>query len=201
MSIEVVEPMTQTNTDQLSSDQQLIFRIKNGDSTAFKQLFFSYCKPLIRFAYRFTRNVDLAEDLVQDVFLKIWSNRKGLNPQLNIKSYLYVAVKNQALKQLRHQQLWNKVEEKLKYYIPKTPTPEETFDTQEIESTVMEAIEALPERCRLIFTMNRFDRLTYSEIADILDLSVKTIETQMGRALRHLRKKLNHLFQFVLICS
>ena len=78
-------------------------------------------------------------------------------------------------------------------------TPEEIFDTQEIESTVTQAIDELPERCRLIFSMNRFDRLTYSEIAEILDLSVKTIETQMGRALKHFRKRLNHILQLMVL--
>jgi len=191
--------MTETISEQLSSDHQLIFRIKNGDATAFKVLFFTYCKPLIHFAHRFTHDVHLAEDLVQEVFLKIWSNRKGLNPQLNIKSYLYTAVKNQALKQIRHQQLKHKVEEKLQHATLQTPTPEEIFNSNEIESTVMEAIEELPERCRLIFSMNRFDRLTYSEIAEILELSIKTIETQMGRALRHLRKRLSHLLQITVL--
>ncbi len=189
--------MTQINPEQRSSENEFILRIKSGDSTAFEEFFFTHCQPLIRFAHRFINDVTLAEDIIQDVFLKIWSNRQQLNPRLNIKSYLYVAVKNKALKQLRHQQIRRKVDEKLQFSLPRIPTPEEIFDTGEIESTVLQAMEELPDKCRLIFSMNRFDRLTYSEIAEILDLSVKTIETQMGRALFYLRKRLNHVLQLM----
>jgi RNA polymerase sigma-70 factor (ECF subfamily) len=191
--------MIETNPEQRSTEIELTTRIKNGDPAAFKELFFSYCQPLIRFAHRFLNDVPQSEDIVQDVFLKIWANRQHLNPQLNIKSYLYVAVKNHALKQLRHQKVRYKLEEKFQFFPSRTPTPEEIFNTHEIESTVTQAIEELPERCRLIFSMNRFDRLTYSEIAEILDLSVKTIETQMGRALKHLRKRLNHILQLMVL--
>ena len=191
--------MMEKNPELRSKEFELILKIKNSDSTAFKELFFTYCQPLIRFAHRFVTNVSLAEDIVQDVFLKIWSNRQQLNPHLNIKSYLYVAARNNALKELRHLQVQRKSEEKIQFSQPKTFTPEEIFNGKEIETIVLQAVEELPDKCRLIFSMNRFDRLTYSEIAEILDLSIKTIETQMGRALRHLRKRLNHLLQITVL--
>ena len=74
------------NPEKHSSDNQLVFRIKNSDSAAFKELFYAYCQSLIRFACRFTHEVDSAEDLVQEVFFKVWSNRQQLDPKLNIKS-------------------------------------------------------------------------------------------------------------------
>lgn len=191
--------MTQMNPEQHSSDYQLIFRIKNGDSVAFRELFYTYCQALIRFACRFTHDVDSAEDLVQEVFFKVWSNHQQLDPQLSIKSYLYAAVRNQALKQIRHQQVIEKAHTELRYSIYHQPTPEDFLHTNQIESAVMQTIEELPEKCRLIFTMNRFDNLTYAEIAHILELSVKTIETQMGRALKKLRNQLNHLLQLMVL--
>jgi len=193
--------MTQLNSEQLPSDVQLVFRIKNGDAVAFKELFFKYCQPLIRFAYRFTREVAAAEDMVQEVFLKTWQNRRELNPQLHIKSYLYRAVRNQALNLIRHEQIVHKAQQELRD-ISQTPfTPEDIMNATEIESAAWEAIEELPEKCRLIFSLNRFDNLTYAEIAELLELSVKTIETQMGRALQHLRKKLSHLLQLLVLYS
>ena len=187
----VINHLKKSTPEQSSLDKQRVERIKVGDSTAFKELFCAYCQPLIRFALRFVNDVTTAEDVVQDIFLKIWLNRQQLNPTLNIKSYLYVAVKNQALKQRRQQGVrsqGNMIMHLSHQYIP---TPEETLNTKEIETTVFQAIKELPDKCRLIFSMNRFDGLTYAEIAEILDLSIKTIETQMGRALKHLRDKLD----------
>lgn len=173
-----------------SLDTQRVKRIKVGDSIAFKELFFAYCQPLVRFALRFVKDVTAAEDVVQDVFLKIWLNRQQLNPNFNIKSYLFVAVKNQALKLQRQQSIRHQGSRIMRLSHQNIPTPEETLNTKEIETTVFQALKELPDRCRLIFSMNRFDGLTYAEIAEILDLSIKTIETQMGRALKHLRDKL-----------
>jgi RNA polymerase sigma-70 factor (ECF subfamily) len=190
--------MIKRNSEQRSSEDELILSIKSGDSAAFQELFFTYCQPLIRFAHRFVNDVALAEDIVQDVFLKIWSNRQQLEPALNIKSYLYVAVKNQAFKQLRHKKIRQALGEKPPFSPLHTPTPEEIFNSKEVESTVLKAIEELPDKCRLIFSMNRFDSLTYSEIAEIMNLSVKTIETQMGRALVHLRQRLQQFIHLMI---
>jgi RNA polymerase sigma-70 factor (ECF subfamily) len=189
--------MLHLHRQKSSPENELISRLKNGDSGAFEELFFTYCQPLIQFAHRFVGDVATAEDIVQEVFLKIWSNRQQLNPTLNIKNYLYVSIKNQALKQLRHQKVGRKAFDKLQFYQSRIPTPEELFDSAEIESTVWNTLNELPDKCRLIFSMNRFDKLTYSEIADILNLSVKTIESHMGHALACLRKKLNHLLQLL----
>jgi len=89
--------MVHLHQEESSPKNELVSRIKNGDSCAFEELFFTYCQPLIQFACRFVGDINLAEDLVQEVFLKIWSNRQQLNPSLNIKNYLYVAIKNLAL--------------------------------------------------------------------------------------------------------
>ena len=190
--------MIKINPEQCSSEYELISSIKSGDSAAFRELFLTYCQPLIRFANRFINDVTLAEDIVQEVYLKIWLNRQNLNPKLNIKSYLFVAVKNQTFKQLRQQKIRRTFDEKPQFFPPHIPTPEDIFNSKEVESTVLKAIEELPTKCRLIFSMNRFDRLTYSEIAEILNLSVKTIETQMGRALVHLRQRLKHFIHFMI---
>jgi RNA polymerase sigma-70 factor (ECF subfamily) len=163
-------------------ESEWVEKIRYGDAEAFEHLFKTHCKPLINFARRF----------VQDVFLKIWSIRKELNPTLNIKSYLYTAVKNGALKQLRNEAVERRGADRLQSLVPDTLTPEDEWHEKEIAASVHEAIQELPEKCRIIFSMNRFDRLTYAEIADILNLSIKTVETQMGRALKFLRKRLSH---------
>jgi RNA polymerase sigma-70 factor (ECF subfamily) len=173
-------------------ESEWVEKIRYGDAEAFEHLFKTHCKPLINFARRFVQDTQIAENIVQDVFLKIWSIRKELNPTLNIKSYLYTAVKNGALKQLRNEAVERRGADRLQSLAPDTPTPEDEWHEKEIAASVHEAMQELPEKCRIIFSMNRFDRLTYAEIADILNLSIKTVETQMGRALKFLRKRLSH---------
>ena len=100
-------------TENISQDIHRIEAKRNGVSAAFKELFFIYSQPLVRFAYHLVSDTQVAKDTVQDVFLKIWTYRLLLNPELNLKSYLYTAVKNLALKQLCHQIVKQEASERL----------------------------------------------------------------------------------------
>lgn len=181
-------------SDPIAIESDWVSRIRSGDEVAFQKLFMRYCQPLINFARRYVQDTPTAENLVQDVFLKIWANRARLNPALSIKTYLYTAVKNQALRQLRHSDVEHRSIENLMALTAPAKTPEDEWDEKEIAESVHQAIAELPEKCRIIFSMNRFDNLTYAEIAKVLNLSIKTVETQMGRALKFLRKR---LIQFI----
>jgi RNA polymerase sigma-70 factor (ECF subfamily) len=172
------------------SESIWIQKIKTGDSDAFEKLFRQYCQPLINFARHFVRDTQIAENIVQDVFLRIWANRTHLNPSSNIKTYLYCAVKNHAINYLRHAHVENRSVDVLKNMNSPVRTPEEKWQEKEMKASIHLAIEELPEKCRLIFCMSRYDHLTYAEIADIQNLSIKTVETHMGRALKFLRKRL-----------
>ena len=108
----------------------------------------------------------------------------------NVKAYLYTAVRNEALKHLRHVDVERRSAPELAVTGAAVKTPEDEWREQTTADLVHAAIERLPDRRRLIFTMNRFDRLTYAEIARVLEISVKTVETQMGRALTFLRAEL-----------
>lgn len=184
---------TMKHSEQKRTELELVARIRDGDASAFEKLFFAYCQRLIDFTRRFVQDTAIAENIVQDVFLKIWMTRKKLNPSSNIKSFLYTIAKNEALKQLRHEDVHRQSAQRLQSSSPRVQTPEEKVSQQEIAESVRQAIEELPEQCRIVFSMNRFDRLTYAEIAEIMDLSIKTVETQMGRALEVLRRRLRHL--------
>lgn len=182
---------------QNRSESQWIQKIRSGDAKAFEELFLIYCQLLIHFVHRYVRDTQIAENIVQDVFLKIWMNRSDLNPSLNIKTYLYTAVKNRALNHLRHADVEHRNAENLRSMNYPVRTPEDEWHEQELKASVQKAIEELPEKCRIIFSMSRFDSLTYAEIAEIQDISIKTVETQMGRALKTLRKRLIHLLSAV----
>lgn len=187
-----MKPSSSDNQAHKREESELVQRLAAGDGKAFELLFKTYAQQLITFAHRFVADLPVAENLVQDVFLKIWSNRANLKPDSNIKTYLYTAVRNQALHHLRHLKVERKHAEGSAANPATEQTPQTEIEAKEIEQHIQQAIAALPEKCRIIFSMNRFDHLTYSEIAEIQNISVKTVETQMGRALKFLRQRLLH---------
>lgn len=178
---------------QLQTEAEWVHKIRADDGQAFEQLFNSYCQPLIHFVRRYVQDTSIAEGLVQDVFLAIWTNRSQLDPARSIKTYLFTAAKNQALKQLRHSEVQQRSAADVAGTFAHLKTLEDEWQEKELAAAVHQAIEALPEKCRIIFSMNRFDHLTYAEIAEIQNISIKTVETQMGRALKFLRNRLAHL--------
>ncbi len=172
---------------------QWVEEIRSGSPVAFEALFRSYSPRLCRFALRMIGSRMDAEDLVQEVFVKLWERRADWSPAGSVKAYLYRAVKNQAINYLKRQEiLHGRNEVELDEVFSMQPGPEEELYRKEIETAVQEAIELLPPRCRLIFVLHRLDGLRYGEITRVLDISIKTVETQMGRALKTLRRLLVH---------
>lgn len=168
------------------------------DADVFKALFHAHCQSLVYFAYSFVKDKHIAEDIVQEVFVNVWTNRNRLDFTENMKTYLYTAVRNLSLKHLRHSDVKRRGTEQIQIRLSGVATPDEILDYKEIETAVEQTIRELPEKCRQIFSMNRFDGLTYAEIAEIQNISVKTVETQMSRALRFLRKRLAHFLTSIL---
>jgi len=154
---------------------------------AFTQLYLRFGKKLIHFSLSLVRSRELAEELVEDVFVKLWANRFHINEIENLTVYLYVAVKNRSL---------NTLSEKSRELITKpfdyldTPLDEFAADpydlmiTSEMMASMQQAIEELPPRCKMIFKLIREDGLRYKEVADILNISVNTIDVQMAIAVK-----------------
>jgi RNA polymerase sigma-70 factor (ECF subfamily) len=176
----------------------LIRKIRAGDDSAFEELFKLYCRPLVRFALRFVGSTETAEGIVQDVFVRIWHNRSRLDPDLRIRAYLYQAVKNQSLQHLRHLKIVSR-DRRMQGWGSADGSPEKEVEEKETARAVYEAVSELPPHRRLIFSLSKYDHYTYAEIAEIQNISIKTVETQMGRALKFLRKRLSHLLSVVLI--
>ncbi len=177
---------------------ELIEKVIAGDHTAFEILYKTYSQRLIHFSRRYVLDKQTAENIIQDVFLRIWKNKENLDPTKNVQSYLFTAVKNESLKQLRHLSVEKQQQENVSRLSMVELTPDETIDKNELREELNKAINDLPEKCHEIFTMSRFDQLKYSEIADILGISIKTVEAQMGRALKKLREQLAHLISIIL---
>ncbi|HEX6941445.1 MAG TPA: RNA polymerase sigma-70 factor, partial [Gemmatimonadaceae bacterium] len=177
-----------------AGDAELVRRIRAGDERALEVVFKAHYAGMASFVQRFVRSPDLAEELVQDVFLKLWSKREHLAEIETFRTYLFRAARNTALNYLRRAKLerrWRE-EQGTDDDPPTTFAADEETVEPEVALAVQEAINKLPPRCREIFLLSRDGGLTYAEIARSLEISVKTVETQMGRALKSLRASLHH---------
>jgi len=160
------------------------------DESAYKELFLVYYKPLQQFAFSFIKSQELAEEIVSDVFLKIWEKRGELEAIGNLKVYLYVSIKNTALKYLLKQKRQVAISlDELDIELESFHwTPEELILTAEMMKKIEEAINDLPPRCKIIFKLIKEDQLRYKEVAEILNVSVKTIDSQLAIALKKISK-------------
>ena len=180
-------------------EEILICHIREGNEEAFKTVFLRYYKQLALFARRFVRTTDVAEDLIQEVFARIWESREEWSPGSSLKVYLYQVVKHQALDYLKHKQVEDKYDES---WMDQKETPSivfsETGEKEQFRRLVNKAIEELPTQARTVYKLHRFDGLTYKEIAQVLDISVKTVESQMTRSLKKLRERLSPYLSIVM---
>ena len=182
-------------SQRLPSDgQQWIARLRAGDEAAFEALFRALAPGLCALVTRYVGSRAVAEELVQELFFDLWQRRDQLQPEQAITSYLSVAARHRALNWLRHERRitpWSAAAAQRHdaECDPSSPDATELLDTLELQ----DAVAQLPARCRLIFTLSRQHDMSYSDIAGSLGLSIKTVETQMGRALKSLRERLRHL--------
>jgi len=155
---------------------------------AFEQVFKSFYQPLTAFAFQYVDDHEVAEEVVQEMFSSIWTKASQIEIRTTIKSYLYGAVRNACLNHLKHEKIKRKYEEHEMY---NSEYDEVNFlELEELQEEIDKALAGLPEKCREIFEMSRYEEKKYKEIADELGLSIKTVETQMGRALKHMRTSL-----------
>lgn len=169
------------------------------DDKAFEQMFKAHYKELHSYANVMLRDEDTAEEIVQSMFLKFWEKRELLNVQTSIKAYLYKCVHNDSLNYLKHQKVKTKYQDFAVYTMnDHHEAASSKVELTELEFKLQEALNELPEHCRTIFQMSRFEELKYREIAEQLDLSIKTVENQMGKALKILRLKLADFITLIL---
>ena len=170
------------------------------DERAFEQLFKKYFKDLHSYACAMVKDEAVAEGIVQNVFLKLWERADTLNYQQTPAPYLYRSVHNECLNHLKHK----KVRLAYNQYLQRQPYHDKGSSVQKIQLSELQqkisiALAELPQQCRTIFQMSRFGDMKYQEIADELDISIKTVEAQMGKALKVLRKKLADYLPILLL--
>jgi RNA polymerase sigma-70 factor, ECF subfamily len=174
------------------NEQNISELLARKSEAAFEQVFKEHFKNLHSYACTIVRDEPAAEGIVQNVFLKLWDRGDALNIQSSVAAYLYRAVYNESLNYLKHQ----KVKQSFVKYAQHTMSESTRENASkkvivaELEQKIKVALSELPEQCRTIFQLSRFEELKYQQIADKLDISIKTVEAQMGKALKLMRIKL-----------
>ena len=161
--------------------------------TDFEKLFRTYYNELCSYAFHFTKDLDDAEEIVQNIFVKFWEKKDTINIKTSKKSYLYSSVKNRCLNLKKHIEVreeykeFNKREIELEENLPEND--EDENKTEKIQK-IRKVIDAMPKKRKKVFLLSRYDNLKYKEIAKKLNISIKTVENHMGQALKYLREEL-----------
>jgi RNA polymerase sigma-70 factor (ECF subfamily) len=189
----------EAKTVELSADQ-LITTLQAGDITAFEMLFKTYYQPLCNYAYSFVQDRDEAEEIVQATFMSVWEKRDSLSIHTGVKPYLYAMVRNASLNVLKHEKI------KQQHVVGEMAVAERSVESvsrtvmaSELEGRIYTALDKLPEQCRLVFKLSRFEELKYAEIAEQLNISIKTVENQMGKALKIMREQLKDYLPLLIV--
>jgi RNA polymerase sigma-70 factor, ECF subfamily len=182
------------------SENQLLDTLKAGNITAFEMLFKTYYQPLCNYAYTFVQDKDEAEEIVQTTFLAVWEKKEVLEIRTTIKPYLYAMVRNACLNVIKHEKIKQQhAEVELAMGERSVESVARTVMASELEKRIHQAMEALPEQCRLVFKLSRFEELKYAEIADQLSISIKTVENHMGKALKIMREQLRDYLPLLIV--
>lgn len=181
-------------------EKVLISKLKTGDTSAFSDIFIAYYKDLSIFATRFTHNLNSAEEIVQDIFAKLWEEHESVKIDVSLKSYLLKLVQNKCIDWYRHKNIMRAHKDFVMEDSNKFEVDTDNYILySELQERVDRALEMLPEQVSDAFRMNRYKGLKYYEIADILGVSVRTIEVRIGKALHLLRNCLKDYF-ILIIC-
>jgi len=172
------------------NNEQLIPLLLAGDESTFESVYKHFLRPLHVYAIAIMKDEDRAEGMVQNVFLKLWDKKERLSFSGSLQAYLYGAVYHECLNYLRHEKVKIKHQQHVVYTMGNNGEENGNMELMDLREKLAVALNELPEKCRTIFQLSRFEELKYQEIADRLQISIKTVEAQMGKALKILRVKL-----------
>lgn len=172
------------------NNEQLIPLLLSGDEVTFEKVYKHYLRPLHIYAISMLKDEESAKGMVQNVFLKLWERKERLSFSGSLQAYLYGAVYNECLNKLRHQKVKVNHQQHVTHTMKDNDAGHIGMELLDLKEKLQDALNELPEKCRTVFQLSRFEELKYKEIADRLSISVKTVEAQMGKALKILRIKL-----------
>ena len=182
------------------AENTIIQKIQAGDKSAYEELFRSLYSHLCNFAFQFLKEQAASEEVVQEMFFKLWEKREELNINSSIKSYLFSSVRNHCLNQIKHLEIRNSYKIHNEQQIQHSEQQEYDVAVEhELQEKIEIAIQSLPPERQKIFKLSRFEGKKYREIAEELSLSVKTVEAQMSKALKFMREELKDYVPIVLL--
>lgn len=186
----------------LNEDKELYLKLKEGDERAFQTLFRKYYSAMCHFARQFLNDSELAEETAQDVFVKIWEKRESLTIETSVKHYFFRSVRNHCLNQIQHEKIKKQYAGMVLNAAHYEIDPDQHYLEVDLIMKIEKSIDSLPPKRKEIFRLSREQGMKYKEIAETLNISIKTVEAQMGLALKHLRYELrdfsNHLITLFL---
>jgi RNA polymerase sigma-70 factor (ECF subfamily) len=166
----------------------------------FEQTFNDHYSRLCSYAYHFIKEEDAAEEIVQEAFYKLWTKRESIRIESSLEAYLYRTVRNASLNLIKHISIREDYKQYNQLMIDECEKQEsDLIEVSELEQKIRDSIDLLPEQRKKIFILSRYEGLKYKEIAEKLNLSVKTVENQMGKALQFLRKELADYLPLILL--
>lgn len=179
--------------------ENLFRKIAVHDSReAFKELFFEFYPALCVFAQRYVNDLETSEDIVQETFLKVWKNRKTIDIRISFRNFLLTSIRNSCTDYLRKESTSTRYTDQMEAQSA-SMSPEDFYTLSELEALLHQALAKLSPDIREVFEMNRFNGLTYREIATQLDVSPKTVEARMSKALKTLRTELKDYYPLLLL--
>ncbi len=184
-----------------NEEEQFIFRrMAEGDEEAFRFFFEKYYDDMCNVVNMYLHDPVMAEEIVQDIFVLFWESRKKIAIQSSVKFYLFRMSRNKSLNHIRNQKCRLRIHEKLlKESETSYEMPENVVHTGFLNHEILQAVNSLPEKCREIYIMGKEDNLPYKEIARQMGISVKTVENQMGKAMKRLREHLQPYYNEILM--
>lgn len=183
--------------DQL--ELQLVEQLQVGNEEVFETIFRSHYQRLCNYANTILNDKDEAEEMVQNTFMILWENHRSIDFHTSLKSYLYKSVHNHCLNRLKHHKVKRQHSEHVQYTADHViESTAQQVMSNELEQHINEAINKLPPQCKSVFILNRFEGLTYAEIAEQLSISTKTVDKHMVKALKILRKHLKDFLPLLL---
>lgn len=171
------------------NDQEFFNLLSTDAEKAFEWLFRRYFSELCQVVYRVTHDEHLAQDLVQEVLYELWRKKNQLTISISLRAYLKRAVLNRTLNHLRDNRKWSS-EENMPEIAVYESDPTDQMRSEELQALVDAAIDELPEKCRMVFVLSRYEELSYRDIAKELGIAEKTVENQVSKALKYLRERL-----------
>jgi RNA polymerase sigma-70 factor (family 1) len=176
------------SNQNLNHDEILIGRLRNGDESALTELYNKFWQSLFMSAYNVLKDKELCEDIIQDIFMNIWNNREKLEIHISLKGYMYACARYQVFNQFKknkdkiHVEFFDDLDKRFQH-----STPETQLMHEELVQQINTIVESLPLKCQLVYKLSREEQLSHKEIAERLDISTKTVENHITKALQVIR--------------